>query len=182
MGNIFTLDPSNRHQSLLLREPSAWSNVAATINRVSMAGAWKTLEFEFRSFDRSSEERPEITLVYIPGVLAFLADLRPGLFPENCVDVEFLPILVGSERWLMTNCLNMVRDFDDKRSQVMRGGAGEVYLVLRLHVTDPKAREVEMFTLAESNHSQLFVSASFKARVESLGLRGVTFRQIGETE
>ena len=113
-------------------------------------------------------------------MLAFRADLKAALFPSKCDKLEFLPINVAGERWLLMNCLKTVRQFDEAKSQVLRGLNGDIFMVINLHVTDPVARDCEIFTLAGSNHTQLFARTSLKERVKKLRLEGITFQRIGE--
>lgn len=81
----------------------------------------------------------------------FRADLKAALIPSKCDELEFLPINVAGERWLLMNCLKTVRQFDEAKSQVLRGLNGDIFMVVNLRVTDPIARDCEIFTLAESN-------------------------------
>jgi len=139
------------------------------------------MEFEFKAVDKKNIKLPCICTVYLPGVLAFRANLKAELFPPNkCAELEFLPIGVCGEQWLLMNCLKTVRLFDEEKSQVMRGLNGDIFMVLKLHITDPAATDCEMFTLAESNRTQLFVRSSFKARVDKLRLTGISFQHIGQ--
>lgn len=138
------------------------------------------MDFEFQAVDKKSTKLPSICTVYLPGVLAFRADLKAALFPSNCDELEFLPINVAGEQWLLMNCLKTMQQFDEAKSQVLRGLSGDIFMVVKLHMTDPNARDCEMFTLAGSNHTQLFVRSSLKERVKNLRLEGITFRHIGE--
>lgn len=138
------------------------------------------MEFEFQAVDKKSTKLPSICTVYLPGVLAFRADLKSALFPSKCDELEFLPINVAGEQWLLMNCLKTMQQFDEAKSQVLRGLSGDIFMVVKLHVTDPVARDCEMFTLAGSNRTQLFVRSSLKERVKKLRLEGITFQHIGE--
>ena len=62
----------------------------------------------------------------------------------------------------------------------MRGLNGEICYVMKIRVTDPKAQGWDVFTLNDSNRSQLFVTRSFRERFKKLGLHGVSFKAIGE--
>lgn len=180
MEDLFVTQPSNSHQSLLLCEPAVWQGIAASINRRSLLQGWKPLEFEFQAVDKKCTKLPSICTVYFPGVIAFRSDLKSALFSSTCDQLEFLPINVAGEQWLLMNCLKTMQQFDEEKSQVLRGLSGDIFMVVKLHVTDPAARDCEMFTLAGSNHSQLFVRASLKERVKKLRLEGITFQRIGE--
>lgn len=179
METLFSVQSSNFHQSLLLKDPARVNFLSGAFNRDPLLQTWSSVGFELRTIDKKSAKVPTICTVYISGALAFPAHMKEALFPV--VDgLEFLPINVGNERWLFLNCLNSVKDFDEKESQVWRGLEGQIFMILELAVTDPRARNLELFTLDGSNHAQLFVRSSFKDRVEKLGLEGITFDRIGE--
>lgn len=180
MEDIFATQASNGHQSLLLKTPDAWPSIANAINRRSLRDGWAPPEFTFQAVDSRATQVPGICTVYLPGVLAFRADLRSSLFPQESAAIEFLPIVVGKEPWLLLNCLTSAKQIDEQQSQVMRGANGEIFMVLKLRVMDPAMRASELFTLADSNRGQLFVRSPFKERVEALRLKGITFQKIGE--
>lgn len=138
------------------------------------------MEFEFDPEDKTSVQISSICTVYMSGILAFRADVKTELFPEACFGLEFLPITVDAKPWLLLNCLNTVMHFDETKSSVMRGGNGDIFMVLELTVTEPVDRQHELFTLSQSNRAQLFALPSFKNRVEKLGLEGITFHRVGE--
>lgn len=138
------------------------------------------MEFAFRVADERSAEVPGICTVYVSGVLAMRTDVKEALFCDACDGLEFLPITVDGEQWLLLNCLNAVTRFDESKSNVMRGLTGEIFMVLKLSVVDPMAQHCELFTLSHSNRMELFALPSFKRRVEKLHLKGITFRRVGE--
>lgn len=178
--DLFAIGPSNTHQSLLLRDPAGWRKLSASLNRESIAAGWTGMEFDFQTIDKKARKVPAICTVYVTGVLALRADVKSELFPDASEGVEFLPITVGAEKWLLLNCLSTVTQFDEEKSQVMRALEGDIFMVLKLRVTDPAAQQHELFTLAQSNRMQLFARSSFKRRVEELQLKGVMFQLIGE--
>ena len=180
MEDLFAIQASNTHQSLLLRDPAGWQDLSARLNRDSLAAEWVPKEFEFQTVDKKTVEVPSICTVYVPGVVAFRAAAKRELFPGACDGLEFLPINVGTEHWLLLNCLNTVTQFDEEKSQVMRAMGGDIFMVLKLTVTDPAARKCELFTLSQSNRMQLFARPSFKDRVQKLRLKGIAFHRIGE--
>lgn len=180
MEDLFAVQASNAHQSLLLRDTSGWQMLSGSLNRESLVAAWTPIDFEFQAVEGKAARLPAICTVYVPGVLAFRDDVRSELFPDASEGVEFLPINVGAEKWLMLNCLNTVTKFDEEKSVVMRALGGDIFMVLKLTVTDSAARQWELFTLSQSNRMQLFVRPSFKDRVEKLRLNGVAFQRIGE--
>ena len=180
MTDLFATKAANIHRSILLQDFARWQSFSASINRESLLATWTPIEFKFDAESKTSVQMSSICTVYMSGILAFRADVKADLFPGACVGLEFLPITVGAEPWLLLNCLNTVMQFDEKKSSVMRGLDGDIFMVLELTVTDPVAPRHELFTLAQSNRSQLFALPSFKNRVEELGLKGISFDRIGE--
>lgn len=178
MEPLFTISPSNTHQSLLLQEPARWEGLLASLNKTSLVSTWVAPDFVLQAVDKRADKWPNICSA--ASVLAIRADLRGTLFPSASCDFELLPVKVSGEDWLVLNCLKSVKGFDEERSEVLRGINGEVFLVLRLRITDPAAHQCEAFTLADSNRAQLFVRASFRDRIKKSKLQGITLREIGE--
>ena len=180
MEEIFATQASNEHQCLLLGDISKWQCITSSINRKSLRDGWEPLRFTLESLDNKTVKPPSICTVYLPGVLAVSAAKGSALFLEEQDRIELLPIFVGNEPWLLLNCLMNVSLIDEQESQLMRGGTGEIFMVLKLRVTDPIAKDCEVFTLTDSNRGQLFARESFRRRVDLLGLEGITFQKIGE--
>ena len=180
MEDLFVTQASNSHQTLLLDRFEAWRTLSHSFNRRSLKDGWRPLDFNFTAPDEKHHEQPRICTVYISGILAFEAALKAELFPSNCDQLEFLPINVHSKKWLLINCLKTITQYDEHNSQVMRGLNGEIFMITKLSVTDLAAKDYELFTLADSNRTQLLVRSSLKSRVEGMGLKGVTFKRIGE--
>lgn len=180
MEDLFAIQSSNEHQSLLLSDPEEWRNLSTRLNRISLIDGWTPRSFGFQASSESVVKMPKICTAYVPGVIAFCATEKAALFPGEYEGLEFLPITVGVERWFLLNCLNAVVNFNESRSQVMRSADGEIFMVLSLYITDLGDRQCELFTLLRSNRMQIFARSSFKKRVESLGLRGISFRKIGD--
>lgn len=178
MEPLFTISPSNTHQSLLLREPEKWSSLLGSLNQASLSATWVAPDFVLQTVDKRADKRPSICTA--ASVLAVRADLLQMLFPAGSNDFELLPAKVSGEDWLILNCIKSVKGFDEEGSQVLRGVNGEIYLVLRLRITDPSAHQHEAFTLTDSNRAQLFVRTSFRERVKKSKLQGITLREIGE--
>lgn len=177
--DLLSIRVSNLHQSLLLKDDAAFG-LLEKINWEPLARSWTPVDFVLKNVDGKSKRIPNICTVYIGGVLAFPEGMRDSIFPATNAGLEFLPITVDGKRWLLLNCLNTVNEFDEKDSTVMRGPSGQIFMVSKLKVTDPLARDYELFTLAESNRANLFVLSSFKDRIERLGLQGITFQLIGD--
>lgn len=180
MNPLFTIQASNTHQSLLLQDSSSWESIRAKINRSSMVGEWCPPLFDFLQIDKKMVNVPDICTVYISGALAFRAELKERLFPVPSANLEFLPLTVSGKPWLLLNCLQAASSINPERSEVMRGINGEIFFVIKIRVTDPDARYWEVFTLADSNRAQLFVTDAFRGRVQKHKLKGITFQAVGE--
>ncbi|MCD2513772.1 hypothetical protein [Comamonas endophytica] len=180
MKKLFATHTSNKYRSILLRDFSKWPLISKNINRTSMLDAGFSADFEFDPDGGRKNNLPDICTVYLPGVLAFKEELKDELFPESSCGIELLPITVSDEPWLLLNCLQTVSEFDAAASEVLRGLNGEIYSVLKIRVTDPKAQTWDIFTFQESNRGQLFVTNAFRERVGKLGLKGIDFKEIGE--
>jgi len=176
MPELYALQPSNSHRTLLPRDHAGWQDVTKDLNRSSLAGGWKAVELELHTFDRSESEVPDIGTIHVPGALAFRAELLDALLPSR-ERLELLPLIVNSQQWLLVNCLNWVDSYDESKSKVMRGLNGDIFMVLKL-ILGAGQSAPELFTLTESNRAQLFATDSFKARVERLNLKGITFRRM----
>ena len=179
MENLFTIWPSNAHQAVFLSDSTSLLVIASKLSRSSLLERWQPIEFDVQDVDKRGIPRPEIAIC-TSGWFVFPEAVWRKLFPLNQNGLEFLPISVGGQQWLLLNCMNCVEDFDAQNSQVLRGLSGEICLVLKLHVTDPMARGHEIFTLTSSNRMQLFVTETFRKRVELTGLGGVIFKPVGQ--
>lgn len=184
MQELFTTQPSNRHQSLL---PSAnsvdiWHSMVSQLNRRRLVEKWPQLQFELQTVDAQSALVPNICAVTLPGIIAFGAQFRSIFLPTEESNFELLPIDVQGQSWLLLNCLCSADEYDRRRSRVMVGANGEVFLVVELHMAGAKAPACEFFTLNHSNRGQLFVRDSFKRRVEEVHMEGIAFRKIGSID
>lgn len=180
MKQLFTIQASNTHQPLLLRDSSQWPSIGAELNRMPMMDTGLAPVFDFKQVDEQTLDLPDVCSVYIPGALAFKEELKEALFPNSSAELEFLPIAVSGRPWLLLNCLQTASGIDAAGSEVMRGLNGDICYVMKIRVTDPKAQEWDVFTLTDSNRAQLFVTNAFRERFEKLGLKGVSFQAIGE--
>lgn len=177
MRNLYALQPSNSHPALLARDVVAWQRATSGLNRTRLTDEWQALELEFQQLDQHAAGLPDICTIYITGALALRADLLGALMPDQ-TGLELLPLGVGSQPWLLVNCLNAVDRYDEVQSNVMRDHAGNAFLVLNLVISESEAVP-ELFTLTNSNRAQLFTTESFKARVERMGLQGIAFQPMG---
>jgi hypothetical protein len=180
MEDLFTIQASNSHQSLLLSDTSTLKWLISNINQRPLLNGWIPLEFVFKSAEKKISRLPNICTVYFPGLLAFRADMKTLLFSFNCTDLEFLPINVAGVEWILLNCLKTVHQFDEKKSQILRGLNGEIFMITKLFVTDHACGGSEVFMLADSNRTQLFFRSSMKDRFDQIGSDGITVQKIGE--
>ena len=120
MQKLFATETSNFCQSLLLRDFSEWTKISGHLNRDSLLKGWEPLEFSFQVSDKGADTKPDICPVYISGAIAFRGDLKQKIFPSPCCEVEFLPIRVSEEEWMLLNCLKTTRQYDSQKSQLHR--------------------------------------------------------------
>lgn len=162
-------------------EPKAIVKLAFRLGRERLAPEWTPLNFTFVPSDSGANVRPD--LIVSPPTIAFRASLKEAIFPRPCMQVEFLPVVVGSEDWLSLNCLKTTAHYDRERSIFWRDPfTSSIVFVRALVVTDPSVRDCEIFTLEDSNRATPIVLDSFKRRIESLGLKGLSFEKIGTLE
>lgn len=162
-----------------MQNSSAWELIGPAINRRPLGRSWEARAFDFQQLESKAPDLSDICTVYIPGALAFRSDLKDKLFP-NPTNLEFLPITASGQSWMLLNCLQSASDIDLDESEVMRTLDGEICLVMKALVTDPRARNWDVFTLEASNRAQLLVSDDFRRRVKALKLEGITFRVVGQ--
>jgi hypothetical protein len=179
---LYTTDPSNQYQALVLGDASAWDGLSPNLNRKSLAQGWKMLDFEFTQNGGQTLPAPDICAVYLPGIIVFRKDLKAALFPSPCEWLEFLPVNVAGGEWLLLNCLKSTNQYDRGRSICLRGTNNEIFLVQKIAVTDQTLDACQVFTIEDSNRGQLFVLPPVRERAMRLGLKGINFREIGTLE
>jgi hypothetical protein len=118
-------------------------------------------------------------MTLVGGGLAFSGELKNLIFPSPCSELEFLPIRVSSNEWLVTNCLKTTKRYDHKNSIVFRRGGGQIYMINNIIIEDPDLKHSEIFVVEDSNRTSLLVLPEFVERVAKLGLMGVNFKEIG---
>ena len=180
MEDLYTIQPSNKHAALVLRDSSAWGSLSAKLNRNRLTADWRSMEIDLFDESKGPKILPDLGVLYVPGAVAIRSDIKDAVFGAGYENLEFLPVRVAQQDWFLVNCLQTVSEFDESSSKVSRGLSGEIFMVLWLVVTDSDALRHEVFTLDSSNRASVFVKRSFKERVESLGLQGITFRKIGQ--
>jgi hypothetical protein len=179
MKKLFATQVSNFHLGIILPDYPKWHQLLGQLNNRPLAKEWSRLEFVFHTDSKRKRKAPDISTVYISGSIAFRAELKDRIFPSPCGEFEFLPILVSGEEWLILNCLKTTRQVDEKQSEVIRIGDGPIFMIQKLVVNDLSLEQCEVFTVEDSNRAELIVLPSFKERIETLKLQGLTFREIG---
>lgn len=177
MTKIFRPDVDNVRYPLLLRNEQA-RRILDGLNFRSMSDDWTPIEFEFYVDDRKGGSCPDIT--FIVPCLAIRAELKNSIFPLKSDDLEFLPIDVAGEDWLLVNCLRTTDSYDEAKSLLHRDQTGRIFLVQKLHVTAPLPENSELFTLDESNRAYTYLLQSRVDRIKNLGLTGLAFKEIGQ--
>jgi hypothetical protein len=178
MTKLFRPDLDNRHYPVLQNNGHEDALKFGKLNFERLSHVWKTPHFEFYTNGKSSGLRPDISVV-MPGI-AFRSDLRELLFPESPPEIEFLPIFVSGEAWLLMNCLCAISDYDEGKSILHRAGQGEIFLVQKLAILGRTLR-CKFFTVDGSNRAYIYVTEPFVNRVRELGLKGLNFKLIGNT-
>jgi hypothetical protein len=175
---IFTTQPSNHYPVPLLEDFDADWPLFDGINRKPLVATWRIPRLKLNTDEHPGATAPDISTLYMSGVVAFRSEVRDVVFPIGADGIEFLPILVAGAPWLLANCLTTLKSYDVRTSRFFRGLTGEIYLVDRLNLlAGPTSGEV--FTIEDSNRAELFVLESFKQRIERSKLNGITFREIG---
>lgn len=100
--------------------------------------------------------------------------------PRAQKNIELLPIIVAGEEWLLVNCLNSIRQYNEGRSIVHKDSTGTIFMVQKLFIDEFPVDTEEIFTIEKSNRSTVFVTESFVNRVKHLSLKGLQFKQIGD--
>lgn len=113
------------------------------------------------------------------GIL-FRADLLDTIFPAKPGELEFLPVLVDGNDWLLINCLKTTRDYDESKSQLFRRGINkQIFMINYLVIHDKSVANVGLFTLEDSNRASIFATEPFVDRINLLNLKGMSFKEIG---
>ncbi len=174
--NILQPQVSNSLQPLLASDPSTRAGMAE-LNFKALTATWNVPDFEFNNIGKTISKRPDIWIV--GGCIVFPSLMKNALFPAPCPDLEFLPINASGDEWLLVNCLKSSNGYDQKESILYRSLEGQIFMIDYLVMNDDSLRTHELFTLTDSNRATVFVLPSFADRVRSLGLKGLTFKEIG---
>jgi hypothetical protein len=182
MKNIYKINPSNYYRSLTAIDKATWPKISASINREVFANTLNEAKFEFLEDEFGRSEKPDVTCIYISSALAVDQKFKGELFPTLEAGFELLPINVDGNPWFLLNCRRALDSIDLERSQVMRdaGEGGQIFMITKLIMNMDPGDAPELFVLDGSNRAQLYATDSFKERVKTLKLNGITFTQIGE--
>lgn len=179
MKKLYTTQASNSYQSLLIDDIREWVPLRSIIHKSARAEETQ-IKFHFELTNKKAAKIPDICTVYNSGIIAFSIELINLILPNSHIAIELIPIQVNGKPWVILSCLQSAIDIDIENSQIMRGLSGEIFSITKIRVTDTKARDWEMFTIDGSNRTQLFVTESFRDRIEKSKLKGITFKEIGE--
>ncbi|NJA04227.1 hypothetical protein HC024_00510 [Methylococcaceae bacterium WWC4] len=146
---------------------------------------WTPLPFYFyadpKDIRKGWDKKPDIC-EYHEGLFV-PPNLLDAVFPAKPPELEFLPVLIDGEDWLLLNCLKTTKDYDSERSKFERIGERQLIIMVDYAVIhDLTVESVGLFTLEDSNRSRLFATQSFVNHIEQLGLKGINFREIGILE
>ena len=176
---LFTLQIANGFQFLQHPDIEHILGLYGSMTYKRLRSNWKIADAQFINVENKCQPPPELCLFSL-GCLMLHAQFKKAVFPRETQDIEFLPILISGEPWLIANCLKTTKRYDTHKSIVYRGVANkEIFMVERIVVNDPLLDQCEMFTLDDSNRTQTFVQPSLVDRVSALRLRGVIFKEIG---
>ncbi|WP_255988185.1 hypothetical protein [Chitinolyticbacter albus] len=168
--NIYCIRPSNAHRLLLLRPGGSYSTLAAIGHR-RYRESWVDPGFEFYEKGLVPESLATCSST-------FAIQENHTKFLDLGTEVELLPILVKAKRWFLANVLAEVFEFDEEHSVVMRSGPNsDIFYVQALFVKKDKIPDI--FVLAGSNKSQIFVTEKMKAQLCVLPNPGVKFHHVG---
>jgi hypothetical protein len=176
---LFTLQVANGFQFLLHPEDEKILELYGSMTYKPLLAGWKMADAQFVDVEKKHRPPPDICLFSL-GCLMVPAGLKKAIFPEEPEDIEFLPISVSGEPWLIANCLRTTRLYDPSKSILYRSAEDEkIFMVVRVVINDASLEQCEMFTIDDSNRTQIFVQPSFVDRVNALGFKGVNFKEIG---
>lgn len=153
------------------------SIVEMQFNEEPLLKNWCRYQYNMHDFGKGESKVPDIWV--ISGALAMRADLKDKIFPFKEAGIEFLPIQVGRQDWYIANCLITTDSYDGEQSVVYSGPEGKIFMIIHLVVTDNSLKNKEIFVLENSNRSTLLMLSPIVERISNLGLKGVSFQEIG---
>jgi hypothetical protein len=173
---IYSIDISNDCKSILPGD-SVPPITEMQFNKNSLLKSWNIYQYELHEFGKKVSKIPDIWI--INGALAIRFDLKELIFPTENKGLEFLPILVGGQDWLIVNCMNATDSYSREESVLYSGPEGQVFMIIHLVITDVLIEQKEVFVLEGSNRATLFMFPSIVERITKLKLNGISFREIG---
>ena len=176
---LYLIQTTNDHSALRLSNRSYFP-IVMDLNRISLRDEWQCLNFHFDVDEKDPKDRPTICTVPSSGAIAFPLTAKDSIFPNPCVDLEFLSIQVNGESWLILNCLKTTKDYDLAKSKIFRDlDSGEIYFFQKLIVNDASVHDCDVFTIEDSNRMYLFSTPSFRQRILATEYGGLSFAEIG---
>jgi hypothetical protein len=179
---IFVVQVENGCQSVLPGDGTPDVN-QLHFNQERLGGKWQPYRYAFYEATKKKSRKPDMRVVS-GGALALRADLKDQVFPGPNGDLEFLPIRVCSEvlseDWYVVNCLRSTAAIDEEASILYRSIHGQIFMIDWVVVDDPTLEPSELFVLDGSNRANVLALPAFVERITGLGIRGITFREIGE--
>jgi hypothetical protein len=184
---LYVLQPSNQYKMALMVNFEEDFQLLGEWGWKSLRQIWRPLKYTLNL--KKTEKRngavnhPDICKCNSPGVL-FRANLVNEIFPDRIDEIELLPVLVDGEDWLFINCLKTTEFYDKERSKFLRdaGENGQIFMIQHVVVTDSSVKDVELFTIADSNRVWIIATESFVDRIKKIGINGLDFREIGSLE
>ncbi|WP_426994395.1 hypothetical protein [Methylomonas sp. CM2] len=183
---IYQIRCDNRYRVPLLVDSKASESYLEGKEWISLLDSWQPLPFYFYSdpkdIRKGWDKRADIC-AYLEG-LFIPQSLLDTIFPAKPPELEFSPVLIDGEDWLLLNCLKTTKDYDPERSKFHRDNDDrrQIYMIDYVVIHDPTVESVGLFTLEDSNRSTLFATQTFVDHIHQLGLKGISFREIGILE
>ncbi len=120
MKKLYRVRLQDNFKSILPLESSKIEE-ADGINFKSLSQNWHGIDFYFENVDGVSTQEPDISFTTVAtAAIAFPAQLKNVIFPNPTNGLEFLPIDVSGESWILVNCLNSTNQYDSIESKFLR--------------------------------------------------------------
>lgn len=123
MKKIYRLSSEENYQSVVAIDAKKIQKCVMNLNRTPLLDFWIPLKFEYHASTAEAIYRPDIYRVH--GSIAFLENFKDAIFPTNSEELEFLPIVVSNDRWLLVNCLKTTSKYDEEKSSLFRDVSSE---------------------------------------------------------
>lgn len=189
--NLFWVGPDNVRRCVVFASDEeaklAVRSWGMDWGRRSLSADWRPVQLSLfeDSPKRNGKQKPSprFSCLSAFGIVG-QRELVQQIAAPGCQDLELLPVVVdGSEDWAMAHSLVAVDEYDLEKSQFSRSPiTQEIFLVQHLVLHRNARVGIGLFTLADSNRGQQFVTEDMKNRIESVDCRGLAFRDIGFIE